>query len=59
MFQEKKVYTNNMGIITNIKGKMYCLKLGEVSKPKNFTDFFFSTQYRKKFISECKPSKIL
>jgi hypothetical protein len=59
MFREKKVHTNNMGIITNIKGKMYCLKLGEVSKPKKFTDFFYSTQYRKKFRSECNPSKIL
>lgn len=51
MISDKKSHMNNMGIINNIKGKMYCLKLGEVSKPKEFVHYFYTTQYRKKFKS--------
>lgn len=59
MIQDKKVHSHNMGVITNIKGKMYCLKLGEVSKPKDFSYFFYSTQYRKRVQSAIKPTRIL
>ena len=59
MIQDKKVHSHNMGVITNIKGRMYCLKLGEVSKPKDFSYFFYSTQYRKRVQSAVKPNKIL
>jgi hypothetical protein len=43
---ESKVHENNMGIISSIKGKMYCLKLGEVSSSKDFSRFFYSNQFR-------------
>lgn len=59
MIKDKKAHSNNMGVITNIKGKMYCLKLGEVSKPKDFSFYFYSTQYRKKTLSEYKPTRVL
>lgn len=58
MIKDKKAHSNNMGVITNIKGKMYCLKLGEVSKPKDFSFYFYSTQYRKKASSEYKPTRV-
>lgn len=28
MFRNKKAQTHNPGVLTSIKGKMYCLKLG-------------------------------
>ena len=43
---ESKLHDNNMGIIASIKGKMYCLKLGEVSRSKDFSRFFYSNQFR-------------
>jgi len=46
MLHDIKPHENNMGIISNIKGKMYCLKLGEVSSSKDFTRFFYSNQFR-------------
>jgi hypothetical protein len=48
MIKDKKAHEQNMGIINNIKGKMYCLKLGEVSNHKDFSRFFYTTQYKKK-----------
>lgn len=46
MLHETKAHENNMGIISSIKGKMYCLKLGEVSSSKDFSRFFYSNQFR-------------
>ena len=46
MMNESKLHDNNMGIIASIKGKMYCLKLGEVSRSKDFSRFFYSNQFR-------------
>ena len=37
-----------MGVISSIKGKMYCLKLGEVSSWKEFSNYFYFTQYRRR-----------
>lgn len=48
LFKDKKAHSNNMGVISSIKGKMYCLKLGEVSKPKDFSHYFYTTQYKRK-----------
>lgn len=46
MLHEPKTLEQNMGVITNIKGKMYCLKLGEVSSSKDFSHYFYSKQFR-------------
>jgi hypothetical protein len=46
--KDPKAHENNMGVISSIKGKMYCLKLGEVSSSKDFSNYFYFTQYRKR-----------
>jgi hypothetical protein len=48
MLHEPRALEQNMGVISSIKGKMYCLKLGEVSSSKDFSHFFYSKQFRMK-----------
>lgn len=44
--KDPKLHENNMGVISSIKGKMYCLKLGEVGHPKDFSHYFYFSQHR-------------
>lgn len=46
MLNQPKCFEQNMGVISSIKGKMYCLKLGEVSCSKDFSHYFYSKQFR-------------
>ena len=48
MLTDPKALEQNMGVISNIKGKMYCLKLGELSSSKDFSRFFYSKQFKAK-----------
>lgn len=48
MISDPKTLEKNMGVISSIKGKMYCLKLGEVSSSKDFSNYFYSKQFRVK-----------
>ena len=41
-----------MGVISSIKGKMYCLQLGEVSNFKDFSHYFYANQYKKKNVQK-------
>ena len=34
MIGNRKAHQENPGVLTNIKGKMYCLRLGEVGKQR-------------------------
>ena len=45
-----KVHDLNMGVISSIKGKMYCLKLGEVSSSKDFSNYFYTNIYRRRLL---------
>ena len=47
--KDKGAHKNNVGVLTNIKGKMYCLKLGQVGNFKEFSHYFYASQYRRKF----------
>ena len=47
MFRNKKAHNHNPGVLTNIKGKMYCLKLGAVGNQKEFSHYFYTSQYRR------------
>ena len=51
MIKEKKVHSQNMGVISSVKGKMYCLQLGEVSNYKDFSHYFYTNQYKRKINS--------
>lgn len=55
MLHDPKTLEQNMGVITSIKGKMYCLKLGEVSSSKDFSHYFYSKQFR---IKHQKPEPL-
>ena len=59
MIKDKKAHEQNMGVISSIKGKMYCLKLGEVSNYKDFSHFFYANQYKRKMATENYEQKIL
>lgn len=48
MITDPKSLDQNMGVISSIKGKMYCLKLGEVSSSKDFSHYFYSKQFKVK-----------
>ena len=48
MFKDKEAHDHNTGVITNIKGRMYCLKLGEVGRQKELSHYFYATQYKKR-----------
>ena len=48
MITDPKALEQNMGVISSIKGKMYCLKLGEVSSSKDFSHYFYSKQFKVK-----------
>lgn len=48
MLKDRKAHEHNVGVLHNIKGKMYCLKLGEVSNFKEFSHYFYTSQYRRK-----------
>jgi hypothetical protein len=45
--RDPKAHLANIGVISSIKGKMYCLKLGAVSSSKDFAHYFYSMQYRR------------
>lgn len=49
MLKDKQAHSHNLGVIQNIKGKMYCLKLGEVAQFKEFSHYFYTSQYRRRF----------
>lgn len=48
MLKDKVAHSHNLGVIQSIKGKMYCLKLGEVAQFKEFSHYFYTSQYRRK-----------
>lgn len=48
MLKDPTAHEVNIGVISNIKGKMYCLKLGELSSSKDFSHYFFTNQFRRK-----------
>jgi len=48
MLSEPRALDQNMGVISSIKGKMYCLKLGEVSSSKDFSHYFYTKQFKNK-----------
>lgn len=47
MIKHNKVQAKNFGVLHSIKGKMYCLKLGEVSKSKELSHYFYTSQYKR------------
>ena len=50
-----KAHEHNMGILSTIKGKTYCLELGTVSQSKNVEHFFYANQYRRR---QSKPKPL-
>lgn len=55
MLKDKKAHEHNLGVLQNIKGKMYCLKLGEVSNFKQFSHYFYTSQYRRRVSGVNEP----
>lgn len=47
MMKNRKAHEYNLGVLNNIKGRMYCLRLGEVSNYKEFSHYFYTSQYRR------------
>ena len=48
MMKDRKAHKNNSGVMATIKGKSYCLKLGEVGGQKELSHYFYTTQFRRK-----------
>ena len=48
-------HENNMGVIHQIKGKTYCLQLGEIDKSKDFPFYFYANRYER----EVKSKKMI
>lgn len=45
--KDPKALDSHMGVLSTIKGRLYCLKLGDVSKSKNAEHFFYCSQYKR------------
>jgi hypothetical protein len=48
MMREGKVQGQGLGIFHNVKGKMYCLELGQISNFKEFSHYFYAAQYQRR-----------
>ena len=53
--RDPKAHEHNMGVLSTIKGKMYCLKLGTVSQSKNVEHFFYANQFRRRQQPKSRP----
>jgi hypothetical protein len=48
LIKDTRAHRQNIGVISSIKGKMYCLKLGQMQSSKEFSHYFYVNLYKRR-----------